>query len=93
MGKVKADKEGKQLFQDPAYGTEGVIAHLNLLKSETEAIFNAPPPKKEEPAANQPMSEEAPKKEEEKPAEGAPTEPAKEGADEAKKDIDMNNEQ
>lgn len=96
MGKVKADKESKQLYQDPAYGVDGVIAHLNLLKSETEAIFSAPPPKKEEPAAaNQPMSEEDAKKEGEQVNENAKSseQPAKEGVDEANKDIDMKNDQ
>lgn len=45
---------------------------MNLLKSETESIFNAPPPKKEEPAAaNQPMSEEDAKKDGDKPSENA----------------------
>lgn len=32
-----------------------------MLKAETEAIFNAPPPKKEEPPKNEPMSEEGKK--------------------------------
>ena len=61
MGKVKTDKESKQLYQDPAFGIDGVVAHLNSLKNETEAIFNAPPPKKEEPKAEP----EAAKKEKE----------------------------
>ena len=92
MGKVQADKAAKQPFEEPAYGIEGVIAHLSLLKSETEAIFNAPPPKKEEPPKNEPMSAEG-KQEGEKPAgEAADAKPA-EGEAEPKKDVDMNNEQ
>lgn len=65
FGKVKTDKESKQLFQDPAFGIEGITAHLNLLKSETEAIFNAPPPKKEEPKPEEPKADDKEKKEEE----------------------------
>ena len=48
MGKVKADKDGKQPHQDPDFGIDGVEAHLKLLKAETDTIFNAPPPTKEE---------------------------------------------
>ena len=70
MGKVQADKAAKQPHEEPAYGIEGVIAHLNLLKSETEAIFKAPPPKKEEPAKNEPMSEDKKEDGGEKAAEG-----------------------
>lgn len=61
MDKVQADKGAKQPHEEPAYGVEGVIAHINMLKAETEAIFNAPPPKKEEPPKNEPMSEEGKK--------------------------------
>ena len=64
---------------------------MNLLKSETEAIFNAPPPKKEEPAKNEPMSEEG-KKEGDKPTgETADVPPPKAEGDD-KKDIEMEKE-
>lgn len=92
MEKVQADKAAKQPYEEPAYGIDGVIAHLNLLKSETEAIFKAPPPKKEEPPKNEPMSED--KKEGEKVEQ--PEAPAPEDElNDAKQveDIDMNNEQ
>ena len=49
MQDVKADREAKQLYQDPAFNLDAIINKLNLLKSETEAIFNAPPPKEEKP--------------------------------------------
>ena len=61
MAKVQADKTAKQPHEEPAYGIDGIVAHLNLLKSETDAIFNAPPPKKEEPPKNEPMSAEGQK--------------------------------
>lgn len=85
FGKVRADKEGKQLYQEPAFGIDGIVAHLNLLSAETEAIFNKPPPKKEEPKPEA--------KPEDKPAEeGAKPEekPAEEGAKaEEKPDAEM----
>ena len=78
MGKVKADKDGKQPHQDPDFGIDGVEAHLKLLKAETDAIFNAPPPKKEEPkkeekSADKKMETDGEKKDEAKPEE-APAE-------------------
>ena len=87
MGKVRADQESKQPHQDPAYGVEGVIAHLSLLKSETEAIFNAPPPKKEYASKNVPMSDEGKKEGDKKTEDEA--EP-KDAEPEAKNDVDMN---
>ena len=97
MEKVQADKAAKQPYEEPAYGIDGVIAHLNLLKSETEAIFKAPPPKKEkqEPPKNEPMSED--KKEGEKveqPEAPAPEDELNDAfAAMKEEDIDMNNEQ
>lgn len=91
MDKVAADKTAKQPHEEPAYGIEGVIAHQSLLKSETEAIFNAPPPKKEEPK-NEPMSEEG-KKEGDNAAETAEAEPPKAEPEAQKEDADMNKEQ
>ena len=76
MGKVRSDKESKQLFQDPAYGIDGVVAHLKLLRSETEAIFSAPPPKKEEPKPEEKSAEG--KTEGDQKAE-APVDPAEDG--------------
>merc|ERR1712146_484563 len=73
FAKVKADKESKQLYQDPAFGIDGIGAHLKSLNAETEAIFNIPPPKpKEEPKKDESKSPEkkeegeAPKEEGEK---------------------------
>lgn len=79
FGKVKADREAKQLYQEPAFGIEGIESHLKLLFAETEAIFHKPPPKKEEPKPEEKPAEEKPAEEgakaEEKPAEeGAKTE-------------------
>lgn len=88
MDKVAADKAAKQPHEEPAYGVEGVIAHQNLLKSETEAIFNAPPPKKEEPPKNEPMSEEGKKE-----GDNAEAEPPKAEPEAQKEDADMNKEQ
>lgn len=95
MGKVRADKESKQLFQEPAYGIDGVVAHLKLLKSETEAIFNAPPPKKEEP---KPEGKSAEGKKEgdgqADPPKDGEQKPAADGEGEGiKEDVEMKNEQ
>lgn len=49
MDKVKADIAAKKTWEDPAYTIEQVQSYISLMVSETEAIFNAPPPKKEEP--------------------------------------------
>lgn len=78
MGKVKTDKETKQPFQEPDFGIAGVEAHLKMLKNETEAIFNAPPPKpkKEEPKPEEKPADkpegEAPAENGDKPPETAP---------------------
>lgn len=90
MGKVKADKESKQLFQEPDFGISGVEAHLNQLKYETEAILNAPPPKKEEPKAEEKPAESKP--EGEVPAENGDKQPAGD-SEPPKDDVDMKNEQ
>ena len=58
MADVKADRDSKQLYQDPAFSLDKIISDLNLLKKETDAIFNAPPPK--------PKEEEKPKEEDTK---------------------------
>lgn len=70
MGKVKADKESKQLHQEPAFGIDGVVAHLNQLKVETEAIFATPPPKKEEPKKEEKSADK--KQEGDKPSDEPP---------------------
>ena len=46
---VKADRAAKQLFENPKYNLDSIIHTLSTLKKETEAIFNRPPPKVEEP--------------------------------------------
>lgn len=64
---------------------------MNLLKSETEAIFNAPPPKKEEAPKNEPMSEEG-KKEGDKATGETADAPASKADGDDKKDIEMERE-
>lgn len=49
MEGVKKDRESKQLFEDPKYNLDGIIHTLTTLKKQTDAIFNKPPPKREEP--------------------------------------------
>ena len=49
MEGVKADQNGKQPHQDPAYNLDGILLTLETLKKETQAVFDRPPPKKEEP--------------------------------------------
>jgi len=86
MEGVKADQNGKQPYDDPAYNLDGIILTLETLKKETEAIFNRPPPKKEEPP-----KEEAPKDAEMKEGEekaDAPAEDKKEGDAEMKDETD-----
>ena len=71
---VKADKAAKELYQDPAYTLDQIIAAIEVCKRETEAIFNLPPPaaeagsseKKAEAPADAEMKNEEPKKEEAK---------------------------
>jgi hypothetical protein len=76
---VKEDRAAKQLYENPKYNLDQIITGLNMLKAETEAIFNAPPPKpKEEP-------KEDVKMEDEKTAEA----PAAEGEAPAKEDVPM----
>ena len=88
--KVKADKEAKQLYQDPAYGIEGITSQLSLLKAETEAIFNTPPPKKEEP---KPEAEAKPEDKKEEPkAEDKPAEEEAPKAEERQPDAEMKKE-
>jgi hypothetical protein len=62
MAGVKADQESKQLYQDPSFSLDQIINTLNLLRKETEAIFNAPAPKADEQMKDESKSE---KKEEE----------------------------
>jgi len=40
------------LYENSAYKVESIQATLSHLKSKTDFIFNAPPPKVEEPAAS-----------------------------------------
>lgn len=47
--KANADIAAKKTWEDPAYTLEQVQSYIQLLISETDSIFNAPPPKKEEP--------------------------------------------
>jgi len=49
IDKAKADIAAKKTYEDPAYTLENVQSYIKLLISETDSIFNAPPPKKEEP--------------------------------------------
>ena len=58
LADVKADRDSKQPHQDPAFNLDTIISNLKLLKSETDAIFNLPPPK--------PKEEEKPKEEDAK---------------------------
>jgi len=48
---VKADKASKQLYENPAYTLDQIIAAIESCKRETENIFNLPPPKVEKPEA------------------------------------------
>lgn len=54
MGSVRADRDSKQLWQDPSFTLEQVLQKIQLLKSETEAVFNAPIP-----AADEKMKDES----------------------------------
>lgn len=92
MGKVKADLDNKQPFQEPDFGIDGVVAHLNQLKNETEAIFNAPPPKKEEPKPEEKPAEAKAEGEQPAPENGA-DKPAEGNAEAGKEDAEMKNEQ
>lgn len=76
FGKVKADRESKQLYENPAFTLDQIISTLSLLKSETDAIFSkvkapkAEEPKKEEkPEEAEAKQEDAEMKNEEKAAE------------------------
>jgi len=62
---VKADQTAKKLFENPSFSLNQIIQTLSLLKSETDAVFNAPPPKvdkemKEEPKSSEKKEEGAP---------------------------------
>ncbi len=81
---VKADQAAKKLYENPAYSLNQIIQTLSLLKSETDAIFNAPPPKVEK--SDEKMKEDEAKSSEKK-EEAAPEdsemkneEPAKEAS-------------
>jgi len=58
---------------------DGIILTLDTLKKETEAIFNRPPPKKEEPPKDAEMKDAAAEGEGEAKAEAAPAEAAGSG--------------
>ena len=65
IGKIKADIAAKKLWEDVPYTVADIERQIALLKSETTAIFNQPPPKpkaEEKPEADKP-AEEAPKEE------------------------------
>ena len=64
MEGVKADRASKQLYQDPAFSLDHILTTLNLTKSETDAIFNAPPPKPKEEKKDEKMEDVSEKKEE-----------------------------
>lgn len=57
IDKVKADKAAKELHQDPAFTLDQIISTLNLVKKETEGIFNLPPPA---PKVEEPVKEDVP---------------------------------
>lgn len=88
MAGVKADQNSKQLHDDPAYNLDGIILTLETLKKETQAIFDRPPPKKEEPKKDEPMKDEKAEGEGAK-AEEPPAEEKKEGEG----DAEMKNEE
>jgi hypothetical protein len=77
MSDVKADRMSKELYQNPNFNIEKIISDLQLLKSETDSIFNAPPPK--------PKEEEKPKEDEKMEN----TEEKKEGEDNKGEDSEM----
>ena len=87
MDGVKADRAGKQLFQDPAYTLDQILTTFNLVKSETDAIFNAPPPKPKEEKKDEKMEDATEKKE----GEPAPTEANGQGASPG--DVPMENQE
>lgn len=96
MEGVQADRAAKQPHDDPLYNLDGIIRTLETLKKDTDAIFNRPPPKVEEPPAADANMKEDEKPAGEKPAEGekqpegsgeAPAEEKKEG------DAEMKNEE
>jgi len=92
MEGVQADRASKQPHDDPLYNLDGIIRTLETLRKETDAIFNRPPPKPEEPpAADANMKDDkAAEAEGEKQPEGsgeAPAEEKKEG------DAEMKNEE
>jgi len=49
LADVKADRDSKELYQDPKFNLDKIISDLSLLKAETDAIFALPPPKEEKP--------------------------------------------
>lgn len=59
FGKVRADREKKQLFENPDFNLDQIIGTISLLKSETEAIFaQVKPPKAEAPKKDEKMEGE-----------------------------------
>jgi len=85
MEGVKADKNAKQLHEDPAYNLDGIILTLETLKKETQAIFDRPPPKAEEPAKDAEMKDA--------PAEGEANADAAATDDKKEGDAEMKNEE
>lgn len=87
MADVKADRDSKQLYQDPKFNLDKIISDLSLLKSETDAIFNAPPPKPKSPekAKEEDTKMESSDKKEESEKKGEEDQEMKAEGDEAPK--------
>jgi hypothetical protein len=63
FAKVKADREKKQLYENPDFTLDQIISTLSLLKAETEAIFaQVKAPKTEEPKKDEKMENQEAKK-------------------------------
>merc|ERR1712070_593960 len=90
MEGVKADREQKKLFEDPAYTCDQIINTMNSLKYDTESIFNLPPPKPKSPEkpAEESVNPTEGMEEAFKEEEGAPADEAKAQA-EPNPDVEM----
>jgi len=65
MSNVRVEFDTKPKYIDSAFSLDGVSSKIDLLESETRAIFAIPPPKKEE------VKPEGTKPEEPKPQEAS----------------------
>lgn len=83
---VQADREAKQLHENPAYNLDQIISMIDKTKRDTEAIFNLPPPKPETKKAEDSTADSGEKKQE-----ASPTNEAK--AQEPAGDAEMQNEE